>query len=202
MWEERFSATSDYVFGKAPSQFMTTHAGRFTTGQTVLSVADGEGRNSVYLASNGLSVTALEFAPSAVEKARALASEAGTTVDFRVCDVVAEDWEQGFSDGFDIVLAVFIQFSGPADRARLFQRMQDATRPGGLIMLHGYTPKQLEYGTGGPPMVENLYTPEILADHFPGWEIEENRTYELELEEGKGHSGRSAVIDFIARKPG
>ncbi|WP_407492721.1 SAM-dependent methyltransferase [Pseudooceanicola sp. MF1-13] len=197
MWEERFS-TDDYVFGKAPALFMESHEKMFQAGESVLSVADGEGRNSVWLAKRGLNVTALEFAPSAVEKARKLAADQNVSLTHEEADVFNWDWP---TDKFDHVLGVFIQFVGPDDRKRLFDKMKAAVAPGGMIALHGYTPKQLEYKTGGPSALENLYTPEILEDLFGGWDIVENRDYEKELSEGKGHSGRSALIDFVARKP-
>jgi len=197
MWEERFS-TDDYVFGKAPALFMLDHADQFKAGQSVLSVADGEGRNSVWLAKRGLDVTALEFAPSAVDKACKLADEEGVQLTHEIADVFAFDWPKA---AFDHVLAVFIQFVGPTERQRLFQNMQDAVKPGGLLSLHGYTPKQLEYGTGGPRILENLYTSEILESHFASWDIVENRAHERELNEGNGHAGMSALIDFVARKP-
>jgi hypothetical protein len=75
------------------------------------------------------------------------------------------------------------------------------TRPGGCIFLQGYTPKQLDYKTGGPSAVENLYTPKILEELFADWEIDELVEYEDEIDEGLGHKGRSALIGMIARKP-
>ncbi len=196
MWEDRFR-TPDYVFGTEPAQFLRDHQDWLKAGQTALSVADGEGRNSVFMAQCGMEVTALEYAPSAIAKARKLALERGVTVDFRQVDVLSHDWP----DRFDLVAGIFIQFVGPADRRRLFQGMQQSVKAGGIVMLHGYTPKQLEYGTGGPPHAENMYTPDILADLFQGWDIAVNRAYEREVQEGRGHSGMSALIDFIARKP-
>jgi hypothetical protein len=78
--------------------------------------------------------------------------------------------------------------------------MKQATRPGGRILLHGYTPRQLEYKTGGPSAVENLYTPEILRAAFTDWTIEELVEYEDDIAEGSGHRGRSALIGMVARK--
>ena len=195
MWEERFASTSDFVFGKAPARFMTDHASWFEPGQTALSVADGEGRNSVYMAELGLDVTALEFAPSALAKARALAAERDVQVNFRQFDVMAQDFE----GEYDIVAGIFIQFVGPVERTKLFAKMQKATRPGGLIMLHGYTPEQVALGTGGPPYVANMYTEKTLREAFPGWEVLEVADYQREAQSGKGVA---AYIDFIARKPG
>ncbi len=194
MWEERF-ATPDYVFGKSPARFLIEHESWFKPGQTALCVAEGEGRNSVFMAQQGMQVTALEFSPSALAKARALADERGVSVDFRQVDVLAQDFE----GEFDIVTGFFIQFTGPVERNKLFAKMRKATKPGGLIMLHGYTPEQVALGTGGPPFVENMYTAKSLQEAFPGWDILEVAEYTREAQSGKG---LAAYIDFIARKPG
>ena len=196
MWEERFQ-TEEYVFGKAPARFLEEHALYLEPGKSALSVADGEGRNSVFMAERGMTVTALEFAPSAIEKARKLADERGVTVDFRHADVLAYDWPETY----DLVAGIFIQFVGPEGRNRLFDGMQRAVKPGGLILLHGYTPEQIAFATGGPPHAENMYTESLLAKEFTGWEILESRAYEREVQEGRGHVGLSALIDFVARKP-
>lgn len=196
MWEDRFQ-TDEYVFGTSPAQFLITHRDILEPGQRVLSVADGEGRNSVFMAECGLEVTALEFAPSAIAKARKLAADRGVTVDFQQVDVTSHDW----TDSYDLVVGIFIQFLGPDARDVLIEDMKRSTAPGGLILLHGYTPEQIGRGTGGPPHAENMYTEAQLAHAFAGWEILENRAYEREINEGRGHSGMSALIDFIARKP-
>jgi len=201
MWEERFN-TPDYVFGTEPAQFLRDHRALLTPGRTVLAVADGEGRNSVFMAECGLDVTAVEYAPSAIAKARRLAEQRGVTVDFRQADLLTDDWPDAFATTpFDMVAGIFIQFTGPEDRAAMFEGMARCLRPGGLMLLHGYTPKQLDHGTGGPPFVENLYTTALLRDHFPDWKVIEAREYERDVQEGRGHSGLSALIDFIARKP-
>ena len=198
MWSARFrEAGEDYLFGTAPSKFMGSHADLFAAGSTALSVADGEGRNSVWLAEQGLAVTALEISPVGLAKARKLAAGRGVEVDFVQGDALAWDWPEA---AFDIVLAVFIQFASPAERPALFAGMQRAVKPGGLLFLHGYTPKQLDYKTGGPPCAAHLYTQEQLAEAFAGWEILELREYEDDLEEGSAHKGRSALIDLVARK--
>lgn len=196
MWEERYQ-TEDYVFGTRPAQFLADHAAYLTPGLTALCVADGEGRNSVFMAERGLDVTALEYAPSAIEKARKLAAERDVHVDFRQVDVTAHDWPRTY----DIVVGIFIQFLGPAQRQTLHENMMQSVAPGGLMMLHGYTPEQIDYKTGGPPHAENMYTPALLAEDFQGWEILENRAYTREINEGRGHAGLSALMDFIARKP-
>jgi cyclopropane fatty-acyl-phospholipid synthase-like methyltransferase len=196
MWEERFAASPDYVFGKEPSHFLVAHRAWLKPGRTALSVADGEGRNSVYMAEQGMTVTALEFAPSALTRAHALAAERGVQVDFRKVDVLRA---QAFDGPYDLVAGLLIQFVGPEERRKLFAKMQDATKPGGLVMLHGYTPEQVELGTGGPPYIANMYTEEILHGEFAGWEIIEIAEYHRAAQSGRG---TAAYIDFIARKPG
>lgn len=196
MWENRYKSP-EYLFGTEPAAFLKTHEALLTAGQTALSVADGEGRNSVFLAQKGLAVTALEYAPSAIAKAEKLAAARGVTIDIREVDVLTYE----FKETYDMVLGIFIQFMSPAERTVLFERMKTAVKPDGLMLLHGYTPEQIAYKTGGPPHAENMYTEELLKDAFVGWDILTCRAYEAEISEGTGHSGRSALIDFIARKP-
>lgn len=196
MWNARYS-TPEYVFGTEPAQFLRDHESRLIAGQTALAVADGEGRNSVFMAQKGLHVTALDLAPAALEKARKLAAARGVEIDIRQADLLAYDWPETY----DLVAGIFIQFTGPDGRRTMFDGMKRAVRPGGQILLHGYTPKQLEFGTGGPPHAENMYTSDILRAAFEGWDVLVCNEYEREVQEGRGHSGMSALIDFIARKP-
>lgn len=198
MWEEQFSSTNDYMYGKTPSQFLQDHAARLIAGHSALSVADGEGRNSVFMAERGLDVTALEFAPTAIDRARTLARDKGVSVDFRQLDIMAQPWPE---QQYDLVAGIFIQFVGPDGRRVQLDRMKGATKPGGIVMLHGYRPEQIGYGTGGPPFAQNMYTEVILRAAFVGWEILELSEYDRELQEGCGHSGMSALIDLVARKP-
>lgn len=200
MWEDRF-ATPDYVFGTAPAAFLPRHAGLLPARGRVLSVAEGEGRNAVWLAARGLQVTGLEFAPSAIAKAHALAALRGVQIDMQAVDVLTADWVAGRDGICDVVLGVFIQFTGPSGRDRLFDAMARCTRPGGLVMLHGYTPAQLALGTGGPRAVENLYTADLLRAAFAGWQVVVCDSYTATLDEGQGHRGPSALVDFIARRP-
>ena len=197
MWNDRY-AKPGYLFGTEPAQYLRDHQAYLKPGLTALAVADGEGRNSVFMASQGVKVTAMDSADVAVEKARALAKAAGVEVDFNIADITKWDWN---ATAYDLVVGMFIQFVGAEGRTAQFNGMKQAVKPGGHILLHGYTPKQLEFGTGGPPFVENLYTEDMLRAAFSGFEIVELRAYEREIDEGAGHSGMSALIDLVARKP-
>ncbi len=198
-WSGRYrDAGEDYLFGTAPNRFLARQAHRLRPGRTALSVADGEGRNSVWLAEEGLAVTAVELSPVGLHKARRLAESRRVTVDFVQADLMAWDWPVA---AFDVVAAIFVQFVAPAGRPAFFAHMAGALKPGGLLLLQGYTPKQVEYRTGGPSAVENLYTEELLREAFAGLEILELRAYEEHIEEGAGHKGHSALIDLVARRP-
>ncbi len=178
--------------------FLQREARWLEPGSRVLCVADGEGRNSVYLAGQGHRVTAFDASPVALDKARGLAEARGVSVEFHAAGI--EDWD--WSSGFDAVVGVFIQFAGPVLRARLFGWMGQAVRPGGLLLLHGYAPRQVEYGTGGPPCAEQMYTEDLLRASFPDWDILRLADYDAEVAEGSGHKGRSALVDMVARKSG
>ncbi|AVO36571.1 SAM-dependent methyltransferase [Pukyongiella litopenaei] len=196
-WDARYRAEG-YLFGTEPAVFLQRQSRWLAPGSRVLCVADGEGRNSVFLAGQGHRVTAFDASSVALDKARMLAQARGVSVEFREAGI--EDWD--WSTGFDAVVGVFIQFAGPDLRARLFGWIGQAVRPGGLLLLHGYAPRQVEYGTGGPPCAEQMYTGDLLRAAFPDWEILRLADYDTEVSEGSGHKGRSALIDLVARKPG
>ncbi|MDP3403704.1 MAG: class I SAM-dependent methyltransferase [Brevundimonas sp.] len=196
-WNSRYDRP-DYLFGEAPNAFLASQSGRLTPGLTALVIADGEGRNGVWLAERGLTVTTTDIAPRAVEKALALAARRGVSLAARVTDLDQWDWPEA---AFDLVVAIFIQFAAPDARDRLFARMKAALKPGGLILLQGYRPQQIAYGTGGPPQVENLYTESLLRDAFADFDIVHLGSHDSDISEGAGHAGRSALIDLVARRP-
>lgn len=196
-WDARFSV-DDYIFGTAPNAWLARHAELLRPGMRVLAVADGEGRNSVWLAARGLTVDAFDISPVGVAKARKLAAEAGVQVNYSVSSVEEFGWKVGH---YDAVVAIFIQFADPDTRAALFRRMKSALKPDGLLMLQGYTPKQLDYKTGGPPNADHLYTETLLKEAFSDLDIVELIAYEEVLREGTQHSGQSALVGMVARKP-
>ncbi len=198
MWNKRFSEEG-YLFGTEPNAWLREHGGIWQDGQRVLCVADGEGRNSVWLASRGLKVDAFDISDVGVAKARKLALDHAVTVNFSVHSSDTYPWPQQTYDG---VVAIFVQFAGPAMRARLFANISACLKPGGIFVLQGYTPQQLEYGTGGPPQVSHLYTQEMLREALTDFQMLVLNEYEAELNEGATHVGRSALVGAVARRTG
>ena len=196
-WNRRFESP-DYLFGTAPNAWLREVAHHLPLGGRVLCVADGEGRNSVWLARQGIRVDAFDIAELGVAKARMLAAQAGVSVNYSVADCDHWAWPD---DTYDAVFAIFVQFADPAMRERLFAHMVRALKPGGLLILQGYTPKQLDYKTGGPPILSHLYTEDLLRTSFSTLEVIELQAYEADLTEGTQHLGRSALIGMLARKP-
>lgn len=196
-WETRY-ATSDYIFGTGPCAFLADCRDLLPERGRALAIADGEGRNGVFLAEAGLDVLSVDFSPTAQQKARALAATRGVTVDVMAADIITWRWPQA---EFDVVAAIFFQFAGPAERAVIFDNIRRALKPGGLLLLHGYRPEQLAYATGGPSRIENFYTRPLLQAHFGDFADVSIKEYDRELNEGSRHVGLSALIDLVGRKP-
>ncbi len=196
MWNERYSKPG-FLFGTDPAQFLVEQQDYLQRGKTALCIADGEGRNSVFMAEKGMKVTAQDASEVAIDKARGLAAARGASVAYRLGDLRDFDWDE---TQYDLVAGIFIQFAEPDFRDAIFDGMKRALVPGGILLLHGYRPEQLEYGTGGPPCAENMYTVDLLRDAFSDMEILRLEAYDREVQEGCGHSGMSALIDLVARK--
>lgn len=197
VWDERY-AGSDYHFGTEPNGFLVAQRGLLNAGGHCLAIADGEGRNGVWLAEQGLCVLSLDNSAVALNKARALAQQRGVIVEFAQVDLLQWDWPES---RFDVVAAIFIQFAAPVQREQLFANIKRCLKPGGLLLLQGYTPRQHEYRTGGPSQVENLYTEALLRESFADLDILHLQEHDDIIREGAGHSGMSALIDLVARKP-
>jgi cyclopropane fatty-acyl-phospholipid synthase-like methyltransferase len=195
-WGERF-AGDDYWFGTEPNAFLAAQAHRLKPGMTALAIADGEGRNGVFLARQGLDVTSVDLVPQGVEKAKRLAARYGVSINAVCADLESWDWGP---PRFDLVVGIFFQFAEPRFREALFHQMEDVLKPGGLLMIEGYRPEQIAYGTGGPRQVENLYTAAMLRAAFADMDILLLEEYDAEIHEGSRHHGMSALIDVVARK--
>jgi SAM-dependent methyltransferase len=196
-WETRFAAP-EFAFGKEPNYFLASCASLLPKSGRALAVADGEGRNGVWLARQGLDVLSIDFSPSAQRKAQALAAERQVNIAFQQVDVHTWNYPES---AFDVVVEIFTQFSSPAERAMKWAGMRRALKRGGLLIIQGYTPKQLSYGTGGPKQLENLYTRAMLESAFRGFDDMKIVEEEREIHEGTSHGGMSAVINLTGRKP-
>lgn len=198
VWNERY-AGEDFHFGTEPNAFLVSQTRLLKPGMSCLAVADGEGRNGVWLAQQGLNVLSVDSSPVALEKAAKLAQLRGVTVKFEQVDLLHWNWD---TDRFDAVAAIFIQFVTSPQREQMFSHIKHCLKPGGLLLLQGYTPRQLEFRTGGPSQAENLYTGTMLREAFADMEMLHLREHDDVIREGSGHSGMSALIDLVARKPG
>ena len=197
-WQTRFSAPG-YLFGKEPNAFVKSKEALIRTkaGGKALSIADGEARNGVFIAQCGLDVLSLDFSPTAQEKARKLAAERGVTIRTEIADLVTWQWP---TEAFDLIAGIFFQFLTPVLRSKVFANIKKALKPGGILLLEGYGPKQLEYKTGGPSQLENLYTPKLLREAFGDLSELDIKEYDAEVDEGAGHIGMSALVDLVGRK--
>ena len=196
MWDKRFS-TPNYVFGEEPNAFLVSQAARLGKGHA-LALADGEGRNSVWLAQQGFSVDAFDFSAPAVEKAKALAAKHNVQLNFSCSAWQNFDWKPAH---YDLVAGIFFQFATPEERAELFEKIKQSLKPGGMLVIQGYGKNQLAFKTGGPDKLEHLYDEDLLRQSFAGFEVQVCETYETSISEGAGHSGMSALVGFVARKP-
>ena len=195
-WETRFGAPG-YLFGTEPNAFLKSQAHLLRPGQRALSVADGEGRNGVWLAEQGLDVQSFDFSPQAVAKARDLARQRGVTLKTEVADIFTWPWPTA---AFDVIAAIFFQFTGPDTRERVFAGIKQALKPGGMLLMEGYHPRQLTFGTGGPSNVANLWTRELLEGAFADFSSIQITEEDRALAEGHHHVGMSALVDFVGRK--
>lgn len=206
-WDERF-AGADYLFGTEPNVFLVRSAPLIAPGGRVLAVADGEGRNGVWLAQQGFAVHAVEGSAVAIGKSKALAARQGValassmdelepgTIWHEQVDLLAWDWPVA---QYDAVAAIFIQFATPSQREAIFAGMARALRPGAVLLLEGYHHRQLQYGTGGPSVLDQLYDEALLRASFPSLAIDSLVEYDTHVDEGDGHRGTSALIDLVAR---
>jgi len=194
-WNQRFGGAA-YLYGTAPNDFVAQVADRIPAGP-VLCLAEGEGRNAVFLAGRGHAVTAVDLSPVGLEKAQALAARQGVRITTIAADLAAFALEEGVWSG---VVASWAHLPSQL-RRRVFAGVVRGLRPGGVVVLEAYTPAQLRYGTGGPKDPDLLMTLAALRAEFGGLEFEIGREIERDVVEGSGHTGRAAVVQVLARKP-
>ena len=194
-WDERYSI-DDYLFGQKPAQALLRNEEYLVPCGETLLIADGEGRNSVYLAKNGFKVTSSDSSIVAQQKAKVLADSQNVKVNFRLENFFDIDWSK---KQYDNIIGICFQFIPPELIEEAFMGLRSATKKGGTILIHGYTPEQINYGTGGPKDVSLMYTEATFTRLFTNSEIRLLEKYEATISEGPGHNGKSAMIDFVAK---
>jgi len=194
-WDERYD-TSEYIYGVEPNDFLRNHADRLASGRT-LCLAEGEGRNAVFLARQGHVVTAVDSSSVALKKARKLAQMRG--VQIRTVHADLADFEIGIGR-WDSIVSIFCHVP-PDLRRRLHAAVVEGLKPGGMLLLEAYTPRQIALGTGGPPVPELTMTLDALREELAGLEFLHALETERDVVEGIHHTGRGAVVQVLARKP-
>ena len=196
-WNERFDK-AEFIFGKEPNEYLVEQTKQYLKpGNKVLCIADGEGRNGVWLAKQGMQVIGFDASDIALAKAKQFAKDNQVKVEYSFSDTDSFNWPE---NTYDAVIGIFIQFADPAMRARIFKQTYEVLKPGGIFILQGYTPKQLEYKTGGPSLIEHLYTEDMIKDLAKDFQILDLCCYEKELSEGARHTGMSALLGLVAQK--
>ena len=197
-WQGRYSVP-DYIFGEGPNYFHRSparrccpHPGRRSPLQMVKAAMASGWPNRGSMSSRSTFRQRARTRPSRLARAHG--------VSIRLIEADVHNWDYP-EDAFDVVAEIFTQFSSPSERKLKWDGMKKTLKPGGLLILQGYTPKQLEYKTGGPGKLENLYTKAMLEEAFGHFTDKIYTEEELEMHEGSGHGGMSAVIGLTARKP-
>lgn len=196
-WNERFDK-EEFIFGKEPNEYLVEKANQYLKPESkVLCIADGEGRNGVWLAKQGMQVVGFDASDIALAKAKQFAKDNQVEVEYSFSDTDSFDWQK---NTYDAVIGIFIQFADPAMRKRIFKQTYETLKTGGIFILQGYTPKQLEYKTGGPSLIEHLYSEDLIRELAKDFQILELVSYEKELSEGPRHTGMSAILGLVAQK--
>ncbi len=196
MWDQRYGEET-YAYGTEPNEFLVAMAEELPAGR-LLCLGEGEGRNAVWLAQQGYEVTAVDTSGIGLRKAQLLATEREVrirTVQADLDDFVIEPAR------WDAIVSVFCHLP-PGLRARVHRRAVNGLRLGGVFLLEAYTPRQLEYATGGPPTVELMMDLESLRGELAGLAFLHAEELLREVREGEFHNGTGAVVQVVARKPG
>lgn len=196
MWNERYTdAFASY--GNEPNDFLRAMIDHLPDGP-VLCLAEGEGRNAVFVAQRGHAVTAVDLSEVGLANTATLAAERGVEVTTVLADLATYDLGQAAWAGIISIWA----HTPPAVRTRLHAACVAALRPGGVLILEAYTPRQLERpGKGGPPVAALLMTPEGLRAELAGLDFLRCEEVDRDVNEGRYHTGPSTTVQVLAVKP-
>lgn len=196
-WDERF-AQDAYVYGTEPNDFLRECAEKLPSPPArVLSLAEGEGRNAVYLAGLGYEVTGVDASVVGLSKAHRLAEDRGVSIE--TVQAKLEDYRIA-PEAWDVIVCIFCHLP-PALRRQVHGEIVSGLRPGGMVVLEAYTPDQLRHRTGGPSRPELLFTADMLREDFSGLDFLHLQELERDVTEGLLHRGMAAVVQMLARKP-
>lgn len=195
MWDTKYD-TTEYIYGKKPNDFLHAHSHLFPSGGRILCLAEGEGRNSVYLAQQGYRVTGVDASSVGLHKAGQWAQEQNVTINFVHSDLSEYDLGHEQWDG---IVSIFCHLP-PVLRQEIHQKVVAGLKKSGILLLEAYTPKQIQYGTGGPPTEELMMSHDSIAKEFKGLHFEHLKELEREVVEGSYHSGLASVVQAIGRK--
>jgi len=195
MWDVRYS-TPEYVYGTAPNAFLASVADQIPKGK-VLSLAEGEGRNAVFLAEQGCKVMGVDASVVGMTKAQRLAEQRDVTIETRIADLT------NFAispNSWDAIVSIFCHLPSGI-RNSVHRKVVAGLKPGGVFVLEAYTPAQLLLKTGGPPTADMTMTLTGLKKELDGLRFIHARELERDVIEGKFHTGRGAVVQVVAVKP-
>ncbi|WP_433939317.1 class I SAM-dependent methyltransferase [Paenibacillus lautus] len=195
-WNERFQG-EDYVFGTEPNVFIADMHKRLALTGNALAIAEGEGRNAVFLAREGMNVTVWDYAESGLKKANKLAEASGVEIRTELVDLGEAQWTK---EQWDEIICVFGHFPKEL-RTRTLEGVKTAVKPGGYFLTEVYSPYQIPYRSGGPQDPQYLYVPGDFLEAFADWRIVHFFMGEVVRQEGQGHQGLSHVIQFAGQKP-
>jgi SAM-dependent methyltransferase len=194
-WDEKYGAPGHY-YGTEPNDFLRERHAVIPAGGQVLCLAEGEGRNAVFLAQQGFEVVAVDQSSVGLRKAEALAAERGVRIETVMADLAAYRIAPGHWDG---IVSIWCHLPQPL-RADVHRQVVAGLRSGGAFLLEAYTPAQLNYGTGGPKSIDLLPTLADVRAELDGLDLVHAVEREREVHEGQGHFGLSAVVDIVAVK--
>lgn len=194
MWDEEYSV-DEYVYGESPNDFLAEMTAKLKQGKA-LCLADGEGRNSVHLASHGFSATGVDASSVGLIKAEKLAQKHGVAIETIHADLADFSIDK---NSWDNIVSISCHLP-PELRRKVHRSVVSGLKPGGTFLLEAYTPKQLEFGTGGPPNADFMMELETLRKELDGLEFIHGRELVRNVVEGVNHTGKASVVQVLARK--
>lgn len=194
-WNNRYSG-KEYVYGKTPNEFLKQELNELNPGR-ILFLGEGEGRNSVYAASQGWTVDAVDSSIEGRNKAKSLAVENKVKINYLVEELSNYSPQENY---YDAVALIFLHLNESL-RKKVYHSAIDALKPGGKIILESFNKDQLNYNSGGPREEDQLYSLEEVVEDFIELDFEKLAKETIELNEGQAHKGKASVIRFIAIKP-